>query len=824
MSEFDGDRNGTPDIELTQELLDRCQHQLLAEDTPQWLYLTRTRGIPAEAVRYISADLRAIDPPLPGFDRLARGVVSLLRGRDGMVTGLAIEAVGPAGEAIRGEDGRTFRRSYALKQNGQIEALFRAEATGSGALVAYMAEGRLLKPAAIAAVIGNPAVYGFGGINGLGRCLPPEPTVIVVEDARPADPAAAERHDAAMIAGCDRLVLGGKVVLRAGPPPCGGHCKDADEALTHHPLEEVRAWLISARPYSLSLDGRAREAARIKNPIAQAEAIARAISDLELRKIPGMIPAFRKAVAHYARPDWQEAGEDEAQPAVKDVLPWPYPVDGATVLDAAVELIRAYVNLSIEAAHAAALWAAHSHALNLSWFNPRLAICSPVKRCGKTTLVEILAGLVARAKPSSGVTPSVVFRVIDKYCPTYLIDEADGFLPSNEELRSVLNSGHTRTSAMIDRNVKDQDGNWQPASFTTWCPLVVAGIGRLPGTLDDRSIKIRLQRKPRAVKLARFRADRVAGINELGRKLARFVLDNQIAIQNADVDPPEELHDRAADNWRPLLNIAGAAGGHWPERARAAAKALEKADMDADDLCIQLLDDLRTRFLAEPAAREAILTNNAETAKAIKLFSAEALTWLLTQQERPWNECNRGRALTQRGIAAFLKPLDIETHKNVRRGDRTGKGFSLDEFLEPFAAYLPPLDSDVYANQSPHTAGHGVTGSQPSNSAGSGVTHNGSQPRTEEVRPADGEAVPDGRDPSCDSANATQKLTCDPVTHGPKNEGPDSRTHCNGEDDRSAWSTPSAPEAAPELAAEIRRRHWSRIKGADTHPRNERLS
>ena len=154
--------------------------------------------------------------------------------------------------------------------------------------------------------------------------------------------------------------------------------------------------------------------------------------------------------------------------------------------------------------------------LDLAWFNPRLAICSPVKRCGKTTLVEVLTGLVARPKPTSGVTPSVVFRMIDKWQPTYLIDEADGYLPDNEQLRSVLNRGHTRTAASVDRTENNADGTREPKSFSTWTPLVVAGIGRLPSTLDDRSIKIRLQRKPRSVKLVRFRADRIVGITRAG--------------------------------------------------------------------------------------------------------------------------------------------------------------------------------------------------------------------------------------------------------------------------------------------------------------------
>ena len=121
-----------------------------------------------------------------------------------------------------------------------------------------------------------------------------------------------------------------------------------------------------------------------------------------------------------------------------------------------------------------ALWCAHSHALDLAWFNPRLAICSPVKRCGKTTLVEVLSGLVARAKPTSGVTPSVVFRMIDKWHPTYLIDEADGYLPDNEELRSVLNRPHPH--CRFRRSYREQRRRYARAEIVL--DLDAAGRGR----------------------------------------------------------------------------------------------------------------------------------------------------------------------------------------------------------------------------------------------------------------------------------------------------------------------------------------------------------
>ena len=349
------------------------------------------------------------------------------------------------------------------------------------------------------------------------------------------------------------------------------------------------------------------------------------------------------------------------------------------MLDEAVAAIQRYVLMTDEAAWAVALWSAFSHGLDLFWFSPRLAICSPVKRCGKTTLIEVLAGLVARPKPTSGVTAAVVFRMIDKFKPCYLVDEADGYLPNDEALRSVLNSGHTRTAATVDRVETTADGEREPRSYSTWCPLVVAGIGRLPSTLDDRSIKIRLQRKPRSVRITRFRADRTSGIAEIGRKLARFMLDNQIKIGEADIEPPEELHDRAADNWRPMMAIAAVAGGEWPERARKAALALEEADLAVEDLCVDLLADIKSIFEAQQ-----------DPERRRTLFSVELMSALLSMTDRPWLECGQnGRALSERQMSDLLKPFGIKTHKNVRRGAQQAKGFRTEEFTEAYARYLP---------------------------------------------------------------------------------------------------------------------------------------
>jgi hypothetical protein len=168
-------------IEANRELLERGTS--LAEGTPHWCYLTRTRHLPAEAVRRCSADLRALEPPIPYFSATDRGVGSLIRDGADDVIGYAVEACGPAGERVT-RDGRTLRRFFSLSLTKKLSGgLFRAVAGTSGRAV--LVEGHLVKPIAAAALFPGDSVYGFGSRSWLGLALPDEPDVLVIEDREP---------------------------------------------------------------------------------------------------------------------------------------------------------------------------------------------------------------------------------------------------------------------------------------------------------------------------------------------------------------------------------------------------------------------------------------------------------------------------------------------------------------------------------------------------------------------------------------------------------------------------------------------------------------
>jgi Protein of unknown function (DUF3631) len=355
--------------------------------------------------------------------------------------------------------------------------------------------------------------------------------------------------------------------------------------------------------------------------------------------------------------------------------PWPEPVDGAALLDEISKAIGAHVVMPEASRDACALWVAHTFLLDCTMISPRLAITSPTRGCGKTTALDVISQLVLRPLPAANVSASAIFRVVEGFRPTLLIDEADTFLKDNDELRGVLNSGHRKGGAVL-RNVGDDH---EPRSFSTYGACAIALIGQLPGTLTDRSVPITLTRRKRDEDITPFRLDRVAHLVVLARKLARWTADNEVAIAATEPEMPAGIYNRAADNWRPLLSVATVAGGGWVARGQKAALAGVAADIDDAALLELLLGDIRTIF----ASRE------------VERMPSAALAEALAEMDgRPWAEFGRNeKPVTQNKLARLLKPLKIVPDSIRIDERRTPKGYYLNQFEEAFSRYLDPEEA-----------------------------------------------------------------------------------------------------------------------------------
>ena len=228
-----------------------------------------------------------------------------------------------------------------------------------------------------------------------------------------------------------------------------------------------------------------------------------------------------------------------------------------------------------------------------------------------------------------------------------------------------------RPTGQVLRTVGDAH---EPRAFSTFAACAIALIGKLPDTIHDRAVVVDLKRRLPSEPVEAFRLDRTAHLDDLARKLVRWAQDHGGGLAEADPAMPPGIFNREADNWRPLLAIADAAGGAWPERARLAALRCHDGADDSDaERLVLLLGDIKAIF--EDAADD-------------RLASADLTKRLVELEGRPWAEYGRtGKPLSQNQLARLLKPLGIAPEV-IRIRTETARGYMLVQFAEAFERYL----------------------------------------------------------------------------------------------------------------------------------------
>ncbi|MBM4419927.1 MAG: DUF3631 domain-containing protein, partial [Chloroflexi bacterium] len=277
----------------------------------------------------------------------------------------------------------------------------------------------------------------------------------------------------------------------------------------------------------------------------------------------------------------------------------------AETLDAVAAHVRRYVVLTDAQSSTIALWVAHTHAIAQFDSSPYLAITSAERQSGKTRLFEVIEKVVRDGWRVFLPSDAVLFRQLDATSPTLLLDEIDALFgratQATEGLRGILNAANRR-GVTIPRIVGEGKG-MAVKEFSIFGAKALAGIGRLPDTLADRAIPIRLQRRKPTEQIEPYRfRDGKRAAEPIRRALAVHAGRHDFTTTMPEM--PAGLTDRACDGWEPLLQIADAAGNGWPEKARAAALALSGACETADDtLGVRLLADIREVFERAGAAR-----------------------------------------------------------------------------------------------------------------------------------------------------------------------------------------------------------------------------
>ena len=353
-------------------------------------------------------------------------------------------------------------------------------------------------------------------------------------------------------------------------------------------------------------------------------------------------------------------------------VPWEEQVNGAVLLDRFVEILNTFIALPDYAPEAISLWIMGAHAHDAATISVLLVLKSAEKRCGKTTTLKTLTSLVPKPLHTVNVSAAALFRLIEKFTPTMLIDEGDSFMKQSEDHRNLINGGHDRQSAYIWRCVGDDH---EPTKFGVWCPKVIAQIGNVHPTTADRSIEITLKRRLPDEMVERLPRDINTAFEKERRKAARWAQDNLGALVAANPELPEGLDDRARDNWWPLIAIAHQVGGEWPERAREAALELEavKDRTELDGYGVRLLQDIKKIF---------------DALDQDKIPSSTPLIKLNLIEAAPWADWSRGRGLSARGLNKMLKQFQIEVFKTTQANVYRKADF--EDAWSRYEPYLPP--------------------------------------------------------------------------------------------------------------------------------------
>jgi len=369
-------------------------------------------------------------------------------------------------------------------------------------------------------------------------------------------------------------------------------------------------------------------------------------------------------------------------PIPPDPEPWPEPVNGAELFETLTKTIKRFLIVDPKLYEVISAWVLHTYLFGAAVYSPILGLISPEKRCGKSVGLELLAKLASRCLVTSNATPAALYRAIEAWHPTLLIDEFDSLShdEAQVELRNILNSGFKKDGSVLRCEGEDN----LPTPFTTFCAKAVASIGSLPETAMDRAIAIPMRRKlPSEVTESLREYDST----ELKRQCVRWAQDHIDRVTLAKPALPEELNDRQKDIWEPLFAIVDVIGGEWPNRIRQAALSLCVEEGD-DGLGVMLLDDIHRIFQA---------------VKSVSMPTKDLLERLNEMVDRPWPTFVKGQYLTPYRLSKLLAPYRI-TSRNLRFADMGGKvvkGWQLDDFAEAFERYLPKPGRGGKGNPAP---------------------------------------------------------------------------------------------------------------------------
>jgi hypothetical protein len=379
-----------------------------------------------------------------------------------------------------------------------------------------------------------------------------------------------------------------------------------------------------------------------------------------------------------------EVAPDKRGRLEETIEPWPEPVDGAALLQKIFNQVHRFVVIDDNGYTVLCLHVLLAYCWELFQKLPILRIKSPVKRCGKSTVLDVIELLVSRPLLTVSLSPAALYRIIEKFHPYVMIDEADSFGEDNDELRIIVNGGFERGRPAIRVNKE----TLEPEFFDTFGPKVLASIGALHDTIEDRSIIIEMKRKPPGIDVEELCDADLTVFIEIRRQVMRWFLDNLERLKATKLPRPKALVDRAWNKWRPLLTIAHVVGDIWPAVCLQAAIAISGASDEERSIAVEVLIRIRAFFKDR---EQDVLAGK----KGAFGLTTDVLSYLNLDKEAPWADWQKGdnKGLTSHKLGRILKPFKIKSDQ-TQIDNKHVRGYWFEDFAETFQSYLAPEEPD----------------------------------------------------------------------------------------------------------------------------------
>jgi Protein of unknown function (DUF3631) len=317
-----------------------------------------------------------------------------------------------------------------------------------------------------------------------------------------------------------------------------------------------------------------------------------------------------------------------------------------------------------------------------------LGITSPVKRCGKSLLLDLLDQVCPDAHKLLSPNPAPIYRRLPGSAdemyprPTFLLDEAQCLGRGSDEhaelLLQIFCGGISKT-AFVSRCVGQ---GHIPVYFSTYCPKVIALIGTIIEVLADRCFPIRMRRKGPGEEVVRKLDRQLRKYGAAFReKLAEWSGDEEVRAEAervyARLKPLDISNDRLAGLLLPLQTVLIVVG------QTEALAVLEKYARDLDRKTGAEDDSAGIQLLA--ALRDILQGRKGE------FFSTTdtIIPALVQREEEPWAEWSHGDPITPHALRGLLREFGIRPTRNVKQ---TCRGYLRRHFEEVWELYLPPLD------------------------------------------------------------------------------------------------------------------------------------